>query len=326
MNVFFDLQINGYAGVDFNSASLSINDLRNACARLQEDGVEGILLTLITDAVASLRAKIANVVQMREQDPLIKSMVRGLHIEGPFISPVPGFVGAHPAVHAQPATLQNMDILLEAGQGLIQLVTLAPEMDPGLQVVRYLSETGVIVSAGHTDASRDQLQAAIDSGLVMFTHLGNGCPMLMNRHDNIISRVLSLADQLWISFIADGAHIPFFVLQNYLRITGLQRVVIVTDAIAAAAARPGEYQIGNQTVLVGEDGVPRSETGTHLVGSGTTMQQMAERLHTELQFTVAQIELVTAQNPRKLLEQIYSQPASVITDGIPTEKIKIPVD
>jgi len=311
MNGFFDLQINGYAGIDFNSTSLSIDDLHAACARLQADGVDGILLTLITDAVASLRAKIANVVRMRCQDPLIESMIRGLHIEGPFISPLPGFIGAHPAVHAQPATLQNMDSLLEAGQGLIQLVTLAPEMDPGLQVIRHLSETGVIVSAGHTDASRDQLQAAIDAGLVMFTHLANGCPMLMNRHDNIISRALSLADQLWISLIADGAHIPFFVLQNYLRITGLQRVVIVTDAIAAAGAEPGQYQIGNQTVLVGEDGVPRSETGTHLVGSGTTMQQMAERLRTELQFTPAQIKLVTAQNPRKLLKQECTLPISI---------------
>lgn len=301
MSGYFDVQINGYAGVDFNSSTLTLEELRAACLRLEKDGNDGILLTLITDSIASLKAKISNVIKLRRQDPLIKRMVTGLHIEGPFISPVTGFIGAHPVVHAQKTDLQGMDSLLEAGEGLIKLVTLAPEMDPNDQLTRHLVNEGIIVSAGHSDASRDQLQSAIDAGLSMFTHLANGCPMLMNRHDNIISRVLSLADQLWISFIADGAHIPFFVLSNYLKITGLDRVVIVTDAIAAAGAAPGIYQIGGQEVLVGEDGVPRSESGTHFVGSGATMPQMVKLLQEELLFSRAQIDLVTKENPRKLL-------------------------
>jgi len=301
MSGYFDVQINGYAGVDFNSSTLTLEELRGACLRLEKDHVDGILLTLITDSIASLKSKISNVIKLRNQDPLIRRIVSGLHIEGPFISPVTGFIGAHPVVHAQKTDLAAMDSLLEAGEGLIKLVTLAPEMDPNDQLTRHLANEGILVSAGHSDATRDELQSAIDAGLSMFTHLANGCPMLMNRHDNIISRVLSLADQLWISFIADGAHIPFFVLSNYLKITGLDRVVIVTDAIAAAAAAPGVYQIGGQEVLVGEDGVPRSEEGTHFVGSGATMPQMVQRLQDELLFSRTQIDLVTKENPRKLL-------------------------
>lgn len=301
MNGFFDLQINGYAGVDFNSSRLTVDDLHTACARLKEDGVQKILLTLITDSIPSLQSKIANVVALCRQDPVIAEMVAGLHIEGPFISPVKGFVGAHPVAHARKTDLKAMGLLLEAGQGMIKIVTLAPEMDPQQQLIRHLTDEGIIVSAGHTNASRDQLQAAIDAGLLMFTHLANGCPLEMNRHDNIISRTLSLADQLWISFIADGAHIPFFVLGNYLKVTGLERVVIVTDAIAAAGAAPGVYQIGDQEVFVGADGVPRSEEGTHFVGSGTTMQQMAANLREELLFLPTQINRVMKENPRKLL-------------------------
>ncbi|WP_437229501.1 N-acetylglucosamine-6-phosphate deacetylase [Planctomicrobium sp. SH661] len=302
MRGFFDLQINGYVGVDFNSANLNIDDLHRACLHLQQDGVDGILLTLITDAIPSLQSKIRRIVEMCRQDAVIQKMVRGLHIEGPFLSPVTGYIGAHPAVHAQKTDLAGMDLLLEAGEGLIKLVTLAPEMDQNQQLTRSLADAGIIVAAGHTNASLDELQAGIDAGLTMFTHLANGCPREMDRHDNIINRVLSLADQLWISFIADGAHIPFFVLGNYLKITGLEKVVIVTDAIAAAGMNPGLYTIGGCEVYVGEDGVPRAPGGTNFVGSGTKLLRMATNLRDELLLTQAQVDLITKENPRKLMK------------------------
>ena len=97
-------------------------------------------------------------------------------------------------------------------------VTLAPERDNGFAVTRMLAGRGIIVSAGHTDATLEELRGAVDAGLSMFTHVGNGCPMHMNRHDNIVQRALSLSDRLWLCFIADGAHVPFVALGNYLRL------------------------------------------------------------------------------------------------------------
>jgi N-acetylglucosamine-6-phosphate deacetylase len=113
--------------------------------------------------------------------------------------------------------------------------------------------------------------------------------------------VLSLADKLWISFIADGAHIPLFALSNYLKATGLDRVVIVTDAIAAAGQGPGQYRLAGRIVDVGEDGVPRCDDPSHLVGSGTIMSRMAGNLRTHLKLTDAQIERLTQENPRRIL-------------------------
>src|SRR4030095_15427595 len=133
------------------------------------------------------------------------------------------------------ADRDSMRRLLDAADGLARLVTLSPESDPGFAVTRMLAAEDVRVSAGHTNASLDELKAAIDAGLSMFTHLGNGCPMQMHRHDNIIQRALSLSDKLWICFIADGAHVAFPALGNYLRAAGLDRCVIVTDAIAPAS-------------------------------------------------------------------------------------------
>src|SRR5205814_4230702 len=127
--------------------------------------------------------------------------------------------------------------------------------------------------AGHTNASLEQLQAAIQAGLSMFTHLGNGCPMHMHRHENIVQRALSLSDQLWLMFIADGAHVAFPALGNYLRAAGLDRCVVVTDAIAAAGMGPGRYRMGRWDLLVGPDMVARAPDGSHLVGSAGTMKQ-----------------------------------------------------
>ena len=166
-------------------------------------------------------------------------MIWGVHIEGPFINETPGYVGAHPPLAVRPAEVEGMKRLLEAAGGLTRLVTLAPERDPGLKVVRYLAEQGILVAAGHSDASVDQLLAAVDAGLSLFTHLGNGCPHLLPRHDNIIERALSLRDRLIPTFIGDGVHIPLMVLGNYLRLVGIDRAVVVTDAISPARLKPG---------------------------------------------------------------------------------------
>ncbi|WP_437188437.1 N-acetylglucosamine-6-phosphate deacetylase [Planctomicrobium sp. SH668] len=303
MSGFFDLQVNGYAGVDFNSPDLMGEQLLAACSRIREDGVDQFLLTLITDSIPSLQSKIQNILKLRSQDKFLTEVIRGFHIEGPFISPKKGYIGAHPAEHACYADIRQMESILKAGDGLIDLVTLAPEMDPGFHVTRFLADRGIVVAAGHTDANLVQLQGAIDHGMTMFTHLGNGCPHEMNRHDNIISRVLSLSDQIWISIIADGVHVPYFVIKNMLRLTGFSKVVVVSDTMSAAGSPPGLHSIGNRFVLVGADGVPRSEDGTHLIGSGTSLKQMATNLKRELLLSDAEVDLLTKRNPRRVLER-----------------------
>jgi len=293
--------VNGYAGKDFNDATLTDADWHLACQRLRADGMAGILATIITDSIDSMSARLARVCRARQADPLVREMVWGLHIEGPFIDPQPGYVGAHPAAHAVPADLDKMRRLLDAGEGLVRLVTLAPEHDAGCSVTRFLADQGIVVSGGHCNPSLDQLRGAIDAGLSMFTHLGNGCPMQMHRHDNIIQRVLSLADKLWISFIADGAHVPFFALGNYLRSTGLDRVVITTDAMAAAGCGPGRYTIGPREVEVGEDLVAWGPGKSHLVGSAITTPVVVRNLREHLGLSDAAIRRLVCGNPRKLL-------------------------
>lgn len=295
---FFDLQVNGYAGVDFNDDAATADDVSRACDAMRRDEVSQALATIITADPEAMARRIARIAAARAGDALVRDVVAGIHVEGPFISSEAGYVGAHPAEHARPASLEAAQRLIDAGQGLVRLATLAPERDPDGAVTRWLAAQGVRVSAGHSNASLDQLRQAIDVGLTMFTHLGNGCPLLMHRHDNVIQRVLSLAKHLWVCFIADGVHVPFVALRNYLTIVGEQRAIVVSDAIAAAGKGPGVYRLAGQEVVVDEQLATWSADRSHLVGSACTLKQMAANLRDELGLSPAAIESLTSRNPR----------------------------
>jgi N-acetylglucosamine-6-phosphate deacetylase len=299
--VFFDLQVNGYAGVDFNADGVTLDDLHGACERLAADGVEGCLIAVITDALDAMCRRLSALAAMRERDPAAKRVIAGFHIEGPFLSAADGYRGAHPRDAIRRAEPDAMRRLLDAASGLARIVTLAPEQDPGFAVTRLLAREGIIVSAGHTDASLEVLGAAIDAGVSMFTHLGNGCPMTMHRHDNIVQRVLSVSDRLRVSFIADGAHVPFVALSNYLRLVPIDRCVVVTDCIAPAGLGPGRYTLGRWDIVVGDDMVPRSPDGSHFVGSGVTMEQSAKNLLEKVNLPADAVRRLTYDNPRALI-------------------------
>ncbi len=294
----FDLQVNGYAGVDFNSHELEAGAFEEACAALAEDGVGGILATVITDEIDVMCRRLARIVAARKESARVREMIAGVHIEGPFISARPGYAGAHPVAAVRPAEVEVMERLLEAAGGLARVVTLAPEEDRGFAVTKFLAERGICVSAGHCDPSLEVLQGAIDAGLRMFTHLGNGCPMEMHRHDNIVQRALSLREDLWLCFIPDGWHVPFVALGNYLACAGIERSVFVTDAISAARLGPGTYGIGDQRFKIGEDGIAWAADGKNFAGSTVTMPRILANIAGELGLSAEDAERLTAINPR----------------------------
>lgn len=300
MTLSLDLQINGYVGVDFNGNDIKVELFHQACAALRSHGVDGILATVITDSIENLSNRLQAIARAREEDELVADVILGVHIEGPFLNPNPGFIGAHPAEQSRPADLDSMKSLIEAAEGLTKIVTLAPECDPGLMVTRWLADRGITVSAGHCDPTLDQLKAAIDAGLSMFTHLGNGCPLNLHRHDNIIQRVLNLSDQLYVGLIADGVHVPFVALKNYLRLLG-ERAFVVTDAVSAAGMGPGTYTLANQSVVVDENLATWAADKSHLVGSAMTMPKVHENLLSKLGLQPDDVERLTWTTPRKAI-------------------------
>ncbi len=294
----FDIQVNGYAGTDFNSDDLTADGLHHACQCLAQDGVDAILLTLITDTVEAMESRLQRITGFLEKDSFARQMIPGFHLEGPFISPEPGYVGAHPPHAVKPANLEDMKRLLDAAAGKTRLVTLAPEHDAHFHVTEFLAGAGITVSAGHCDPTLAQLEAAIGHGLSMVTHLGNGCPLQMHRHNNIIQRALALHDRLWLCFIPDGVHVDFFALKNYLRCASLERVIFVTDAISAARLGPGKYHLAGREIAVGSDLVARLPNG-QFCGSTVTLPRIQTHAQQDLALDKETLARLVDENPRK---------------------------
>lgn len=299
-NGWVDLQVNGYGGVDFNSDDLTLQQTLQVCRRLADDGVSAILPTVITAPLPQMIARIERLARWIDDQPEVAQRFTGLHVEGPFLNRQQGFVGAHPPESVLPATVEAAKRLLDAGRGHVKLVTLAPECDDRYATTAFLADQGVVVAAGHCDASVEQLTAACDAGVRLFTHLGNGCPGLLPRHDNIVQRVLSLADRLMISFIADGHHVPPLALRNYLKLVPDQNIIIVSDAISAAGLGPGEFRLSDQTVYVDEAGAAWSADRTHFAGSAATLPVMQSVL-SQMGYSAAQMDRWMGDNPRRLL-------------------------
>ena len=264
-----------------------------------------VKLKLIKD-IHDMASRLRRIVHLREQDSLVKEIVLGLHIEGPFFSNKPGYNGAHSSDLICPANMDKMKQLLDAADGFTRIVTLAPEADKNHKVIKMLAEQGVTVAAGHCDPDLNELNAAIDSGLSMFTHLGNGCPLVLHRHDNIINRVISLRDKLWLCFIADGIHIPFYVLRNYLDNVGFEKCIIVTDAMAGAGVVPGQYRLNNLQLEVGADRIVREPGKLSFAGSAIDMRMSYKNLITEIGLAESVAQQVTCKNPMLSIGLTYN--------------------
>lgn len=212
---------------------------------------------------------------LRERSAPLRSAIAGWHIEGPFLSGKPGFHGAHdPEWMLDPSPAHIRELREIAGDTPV-LLTLAPERAGALEAIALAKELGMTASLGHTDAPAETLAAAARAGAVAFTHLGNGCAAELNRHDNILWRVLD-SDALRVSLIPDRIHVspPLFRLIH--RILG-DAVFYTTDAMAAAGAGPGEYSLGSQRVTCDGDGAVRQPGTPYLAGSSLTPRQGVAR-------------------------------------------------
>ncbi len=263
---FVDLQVNGFAGVDFNTPGRPPDEIRRALEAMRTTGVTLCLPTLITSSferfAACARALLA------AEHPA----VAGLHMEGPYLSPMDGPRGAHPAAHLVPAAVDDFSRRQDAAGGRIRLVTLAPEVPGALALIEHLAGSGVRAAIGHTAASPAQVEEAVRAGAVLSTHLGNGCATSLHRHDNPLWAQLA-ADGLAAGFIADGIHLPPFVLKAMVRAKGPGRSILVTDAVAAAGSPPGRYRLGEAEVERDDSGRVGLVGTARLAGSSLTMDR-----------------------------------------------------
>lgn len=294
----FDFQVNGFAGVDFQQDGLTKSDWRHALGALHRHGTGRIFVTLITDEVERLGRRLAAMEALTRTLPLMAQTVAGYHLEGPWLCPEAGFRGAHPAQPMHAPTVGEFARLQEIANGRIRLVTLAPEWPGSTEFIAYLTGQGVHVALGHTNASEAQIDAAIRAGARFCTHLGNGVPLLLPRHDNVIQRLLA-RDELTACFIPDGVHVPDFVLRNFCRAKPGGKILFTTDAMAGAGAGAGRYTLGSLPVDVGTDGIARQPNGSGLAGSTLTPDVGVERTAKVLGVSLAAARTLWSDAPAR---------------------------
>jgi len=265
----FDFQVNGFAGVDFQRDGLTRAQFDHAIAALRRHRTAGLFVTLITDDVDALAWRFAAFEQLCAASPAAATAVLGYHLEGPWLCPEPGYRGAHPAAPMHAPSLAEFARLQAAAHGRIRLVTLAPEWPGSPEFIAALTSAGVHVSLGHTQATDAQIDGAIRAGARFATHVGNGCPLQLHRHDNIVQRLLA-RDELTACFIPDGVHLPPAVLKNFFRAKPPGRALFTTDAMAGAGAGPGRYTIGPHEIEVGPDRIARQPGAHNFAGSTLT--------------------------------------------------------
>jgi N-acetylglucosamine-6-phosphate deacetylase len=261
-----DLQVNGFAGVDFNAPGVTADQIRSVLPAIRATGVTRFLPTLIT---ASQERFAACARALNEVDD---DAIAGIHLEGPYISPIDGPRGAHPRAHWSAASEDEFARRQDAAAGRIVLVTLAPEVPGALALIESLVARGVRVAIGHSDAPPETIRDAVAAGATLSTHLGNGCAAVLPRHANVIWEQLA-SDSLWASIIVDGHHLPPSIVKVVARVKGFRRTILVTDAMAAAGCAPGSYRIGDLDIEVAGDRRVSLRGTPYLAGSALTMPE-----------------------------------------------------
>jgi N-acetylglucosamine-6-phosphate deacetylase len=268
---FVDLQINGFAGADFNSPWTTPRQINDAITAVLSTGVTRFFPTVITGAPEEMLGALRNLAAARESLENGAAM-EAFHVEGPHISPEDGPRGAHPARWVRPPDLDEFRRWQEAARDHIRMVTLAPEWPEAPRYIEQLVRQGVVVSIAHTRPTPQQIADAVAAGATLSTHLGNAADSVLPRRDNYLWRQLA-EDRLAASFIVDEHHLSNAFLGVALRAKGVERSVLVTDATMPAMCTPGPYMLGGVPVELTEDERVVLRGGTRLAGSSLRMDR-----------------------------------------------------
>lgn len=285
-----DLQVNGGFGIDLTSAPERLWELAGI---LPATGVTAFLPTLISCPPETVDRALA-VLSAGPPSGWRGAVPLGWHLEGPFLDP--GHRGIHPAGAQREPDLVLADRWAATGQ--VRMVTLAPELPGAVEVAAVFDDRGAVVSAGHSGATYDQGMAALDAGFACVTHLWNAMSPMRQRAPGLAGAALDHARAI-VCLIADGVHVHPAAVRLARAAAGPNRLVLVTDAMAAAGLPPGRVRLGDVDVVVGGD-APRDDAG-NLAGSDLTMDEALRRYRAMTGAGWAEVAAAAAQIPARLL-------------------------
>jgi N-acetylglucosamine-6-phosphate deacetylase len=271
-----DLQVNGFKGVHFSDINLTRDDFIRACRGVLEAGTTAFLPTMITSSKEVYEHNLPIIAAML-QEAEFHGRLLGIHIEGPFISTQKGTRGAHDEQWISKPDVDYLRQLIDWADGQVKLLTIAAESDGAEKLTRYAVDRGITVSLGHQMASEADLARLVQAGAVSLTHLGNGVPAMLSRHENPIWAGLG-NDDLVAMIITDGHHLPVSMLKTIIRTKGPERCIVVSDAVSLAGLPAGQYELLGHQIVMEEAGRLNDLTTGYLAGSSATMLQCMNHL------------------------------------------------
>ncbi len=293
-----DIQINGYNGIDFSDPDLTTEDLKKIIEGLWEVGVTTMLATVTSNDHEHLLGAF-RALSKAYSDPVISMAIPGFHLEGPYISPEPGFRGAHPEMFIRPPDLEEFKQFQEAADNRIRLLTVAPESEGVIPLIKYCADHDIVVSLGHHNGTAEQITAAVDAGASFITHLGNGCANMIHRHNNPLWPQLA-EDRLTAGIIVDGFHLNKAEVQTFYKVKGDELTILVSDAVDLAGLPPGEYQRWGGTVVLTPD-VVKFPAEDVLAGAASPISKCVGNM---MDFTGCSLESainMATRNPARLI-------------------------
>ncbi len=311
---FFDPQINGCLGISFNSQSLTPEQVRTVADVCRAHGIGAFCPTLITASFEALQHGFATLSRALDADAELSRRMLCFHLEGPYLSGEDGPRGAHPKEHARDPDWDEFRRWQDAAGERIRMVTVAPERPGALPFIEKLTASGVVVAIGHTAATGAQIRYAVAAGARTSTHLGNGCHAVLPRHDNYLWEQLA-CDDLWASIIPDGHHLPATLVKCIVRVKGVGRTLITSDASSLAGSPPGKYREWGTDLEVLPSGKVVVSGTPFLAGSGHFTDVCVGNVIRMAGVTLAEaIDMASAQ-PRRLL----GLPVTTIEVGQPAD-------
>jgi N-acetylglucosamine-6-phosphate deacetylase len=294
---FVDIQINGFAGVDYNDPHAPLEAIGRSIEKIFSTGTTRVFPTVITGGPDEMAGALRNLARARSTLPNGRAL-EAFHVEGPFICPDDGPRGAHPRRWVRPPDFAEYQRWQAAADGLVRLVTLSPEWPGAPSFIEKVVRDGVVVSIGHTKADSTQIRAAVDAGATMSTHIGNGAHRELSRHPNYIWDQLA-EDRLAASFICDGIHLGDNFMKVAMRAKGVERSILITDAVMPAMCAPGPYMLGEVEVELKSDQSVVLRGGDRLAGSSLRMDRGVNVLLQNVGLSLSEAVTMATRNPAR---------------------------
>ncbi len=296
---FIDLQVNGFLGVTFSEDNLNEANFIRVSKELLNRGTAAFVPTIITSSEETYQHNLP-ILAKAMKAPELQGRALGIHAEGPFLSAKPGAVGAHNPDWIRNPSIDFFKKMQEWADGQIKILTIAAENEGAAELTKYAVNQGVAVSLGHHLAVYDDLRKCVDAGATLLTHLGNGIPNEVNRHENAIWSGMA-CDGLSAMIITDGHHLPPTAIKTIIRAKGIENTIITSDASPIAGMPPGEYHtLGNRAVIE-KNGLLHNPDKNCLVGSSATILQCVNYLASLGFLTPEEIIKVAVTNPLRAI-------------------------